>query len=153
MYVSIIAFGLFCLLATFLRGGSLHNYLVCEAERIFQSAGYETHQEHPEKLPCGGLDFIDLLARRGGFAVCVEVELSARYVLSNVSKCRQLDLPMVVLVPSRKVQKAIMGKLKKAGITPGKHRLCILLLGQLEQEVTNYCSLFVAVSKNQKTNK
>lgn len=148
MYLTILMTIFFVGLVFSLRGGSLHNYLVCEAGKIFHHAGYETHQEHPEKLPGGGLDFIDLLARRGEFVVCIEVELSARYILSNAAKARKLKLPLVVLVPSRRVQKSVRNKLKKAGINPKKHRIYILLLSQLKQEVTNCFPLFIAVNKN-----
>jgi hypothetical protein len=148
MHLAVLITIFFVSLAFFLRGGSLHNYLVCEAGKIFRNAGYETHQEHPEKLPDGGLDFIDLLARRGKFVICIEVELSARYILSNATKARKLKLPLVVLVPSRRVQIAVRNKLEKAGISLPKHRIYILLLSQLEQEVMNYFPLFFAVNKN-----
>ena len=140
------------MLALFLRGGSLHNYLVLESEGILQEAGFETRQEHPKKLPDGGLDFIDLLAEKEGFLVCIEVETSARYVMTNAAKAEQLGLPLVVVVPTRKVKKAVRNKLGKADIRPGGRDICILMLVQLKQEVTNCFPLFSSVSSHGKTN-
>ena len=136
-----------------MRGGELHNHLVYTAESILREAGFETHQEHPQKLSDGRLDFVDLLARRNGFVVCIEVELSARYVLSNAAKAKQLDLPLIVVVPTRRVQKAVRKKLAKTGIRPGGHRICILLFEQLRQEVTSYFPSFPSVSTGRENRK
>jgi hypothetical protein len=140
------------ILALFLRGGALHNYLVFESEGILQGAGFETYQEHPKKLPDGGLDFVDLLAEKEGFVVCIEVETSARYVLTNAAKAEQLGLPLIVVVPTRKVKKSVQNKLYRTDIRPGGHDIYILLLTQLKQEVTNSFSLFSSVSSHGKTN-
>lgn len=143
------------ILALFLRGGNLHNYLVLESEGILQDAGFDTHQECPRTLPDGALDFIDLLAERDGFIVCVEVETSARHVLTNAAKSEQLGLPLVVIVPSRKVKRAVQNKLNNSNIRPGNHDIYILMLSQLKQELTNCFPLFSSANegrKNKKTN-
>lgn len=142
-------------LALFLRGGKLHNYLVTESEGILQNAGFETYQEHPKKLSDGGVDFIDLLAEKEGFLACIEVETSARYVLINAAKAEQLGLPLMVVVPTRKVKRAVQNKLSKTAIKPGGRDIYILMLAQLKQEVTNCFSLFSPANegrKNKKTN-
>ena len=116
------------ILALFLRGGNLHNYLVIKSEGILQGAGFETRQECPKKLPDGGLDFVDLLAEKEGFLVCIEVETSARYVLTNAAKAEQLGLPLIVIVPTRKIQKSVQNKLSSSTIKPAGHDIYILLL-------------------------
>lgn len=141
------------MLALFLRGGNLHNYLVFESEDILRDAGFETHQEHPKKLPDGSLDFIDLLAEKEGFLVCIEVETSARYVLINAAKAEQLGLPLVVVVPTRKVKRAVQNKLGTTDIRPGDYDIYILMLAQLKQEVMNYFSLFSSANGDGKTKK
>lgn len=143
------------ILALFLRGGNLHNYLVLESEGIFRDAGFETHQEHSKKLPDGGVDFIDLLAKKGDFMICIEVETSARYVLTNAAKAQQLELPLIVIVPTRKVKKAVQNKLSNSAIKPAGCDIYILLLSQLRQELTDCFSLFSPANegrKNKKTN-
>ena len=134
-------------LALFLRGGNLHNYLVLESEGILQGAGFNTHQECPKKLPDGDLDFVDLLAEREGFVVCIEVETSARHVLRNAAKAELLELPLVVIIPSRKVKKAVQNKLNNSNIRPGNHDIYILMLAQLKQELTNCFPLFSSANE------
>ena len=125
------------LLVCFLRGGELHSFLVLEAQRIFRHASFQTDQEAPRRLPDGRMDFVDLLVQRQELMLCVEAETSARNVTSNVIKAEQLGIAVWVLVPSRKVQKAVKAKLQDLGIRPGGRRIKILLLRQLEQELTN----------------
>lgn len=143
-------------LALFLRGGNLHNYLVIESEGILQNAGFKTYQEHPKKLSDGGVDFIDLLVQKDDFLICIEVETSARYVLTNAAKAEQLGLPLVVIVPTRKVRKAVWNKLRKSAIKPAGCDIYILLLSQLKQGLMNCFPLFSPANdggKNKKTNK
>ncbi len=153
MYLTMLMTVLFVGLASFLRGGRLHNHLVVEAEKIFRDAGFDTHQEHPKKLADGRLDFVDLMVWWGDFLVCVEIETSARHVLDNAGKARALGLPLVVVVPTRKVQKAVKDKLKRAGIRLKKHRIKIPLLGQLKQEVTNYFPLIPSANSQREDRK
>lgn len=152
MHLTVLMTIFFVSLAFFLRGGSLHNHLVCETEKIFRGAGFDTHQEYPKKLAGGGLDFVDLLAEGDDFVICVEIETSSRHVLDNAAKARELGLPLVVIVPTRKVQKAVNRKLKKAGINLKKDRIYILLLSQLEQELTN-CFPLIPSANGQRENR
>ena len=140
-------------IAFFLRGGQLHNYLVCEAEKIFRDAGFDTHQECPKKLASGELNFVDLLAEGNDFVICVEIETSPRHVLDNAAKARELNLSLMVIVPTRKVQKAVKSKLQTAGINPRKHRIYILLLSQLKQELTNYFPLIPSANSKRENRK
>lgn len=152
MYLTILMTIFFAILAFFLRGSQLHNYLVCETEKIFQGAGFGTHQEHPKKLADGGLNFVDLLAEGDDFVICVEIETSSRHVLDNAAKASELNLPLIVIVPTRKVQKAVKSKLKKAGIKPKKYLIYILLLSQLEQELTN-CFPLISLANGKRENR
>ena len=144
---------LLTILVSFLRGDKLHNYLVLESENILLEAGYETSLEHPEKLPDGGTDFIDLQARHGNFIICIEVETTPRYILTNAVKAQQLGLPLVVVVPNRSVQKAVRNKLSQVNIQPGGCDIYILLLSQLKQAVTKCFPLFSAANTHGKTKK
>ena len=98
-------------LALTMRGGGFHNYLVGEAEMILREMGFKTAREHPETLPGGGKNFVDLLARREGLTVCIEAETTARNVLSNAIKADQIGCPLIVLVPNAAVRKAVIRKL------------------------------------------
>jgi hypothetical protein len=87
--------------------------------------------------------------------VCVEIETSTRNFLSNSAKADQLGMPLIVVVPNRKVKKAVQKKLEQNQITAGGFRIYILLLNEIEKGFTNYFSLFSSVNddgKNKKTN-
>ena len=138
-----------------LRGGSLHTYLILESERILRQAGFHTYQEHPIRLPDGRLDFIDLLATQENFSIAIEAETSARHVLRNATKAEAIELPLWIIVPSRKVHNTITNTLAPSVLRPGGQRIYILLLGQLESELRFCFPLFFTANttwKNKKTN-
>lgn len=137
-------------LALFLRGDALHNHLVLQAEHIFKQAGFGTQQECPKRLADGRLDFVDLLVQRGNFIVCIEVETATRYVLTNAAKADQIGLPLIVVCPTRKIQSAVQKKLAQAQLTAGGYPICVLLLSQLEKEVTNCFPLFSQANSQRK---
>jgi len=154
-FYEITSICLLLLLIFGLRGGLLHNYLVLEADKIFRQAGFKTHQEHPQSLPDGRMDFIDLFVQREKCMICIEIETSARNVRSNAIKADQIGLPLMVIVPNRKVQKAVQNKIDKARITAGGLRIYVLLLDQLQKEVMNCFPVFSLANtgrKNKKTN-
>ncbi len=131
------------MIAFCLRGGRLHNHLVLQTEKILNQNGFNTLQEHPKKLPDGKLDFVDILAKKDSVLICFEIETTPRYVLTNADKARQLGIPMIVIVPNKKVQKAVTNKLNHSREPPGGKPICILLLNQLNKELKNYLSQFI----------
>lgn len=153
MTIYILTIILTTALVLFLRGGKLHSYLVLESESILRDAGFETYQEHPKNLNDGGTDFLDILARKGDFVLCIEIETTARNVLTNAAKAEQLGLPLIVVVPNNQIKKAVQNKLGKSKIRPAGQDIYILLLSQLRKEVMNYFSLFSPVNTDGKTKK
>ena len=147
MYIIIVTFMLFGL-PMFLRGGGFHNHLVYETARIFGLAGFRVRLERPVHLPDGRLNFLDLLAERGDCSIAVEVETSARRILINAAKAEQAGLPLWVVVPTRKVKKAVAKKLNQSGLRPGGLRIYILLLSQLNKEVTRCFPYFPPANTN-----
>ena len=124
-----------------LRGGALHNHLVSEAEILCRAEGFTTAREHPESLPDGGTDFIDLAAWYGDSLICIEVETSARNVTTNALKAWRLGRPLVVLVPTVRVRRAVQAKLRPYRILPGGKAICVLLLAQLRPWLRDCLSL------------
>ena len=153
MYLTIVTITILVGLVLFLRGGALHNHLVFETENIFRRAGFNTQQEHPQRLPDGRLDFIDLLVQRGNCVICIEIETSARYVLTNAAKADQIGLPLIVIVPNRKVKMAVQKKLAQSQITACGLRIYVLFLHQIEKGLTNYFPLFSSANSRGKTKK
>jgi hypothetical protein len=153
MNMAIVTTVLLIGLVLYLRGGTFHNYLVLETENIFKLAGFDTQQESPQRLSDGRLDFVDLLVQRGNCMICIEVETSARYALTNAAKADQIGLPLMVVCPSRKVQKAVQKKLARTQPTAGGQRICVLLLAQLEKEVMNCFPLLSSANSQRKNRK
>ena len=141
-YVNLAIVLAFFATVSFLRGGRLHGFLVCEAEAILKDAGFETCQEKAESLPNGGTNFVDLVARRGNCLIYIEAETSSRNVVSNAKKAQQLGRPLVIVVPTVKVKDAVQKRLARHNLAPGGRPICFLLLRQLQQEVTNCFSIF-----------
>ncbi len=100
----------------------------------------------------GGKDFIDLVAWRGDFLICIEVETTTRNVLSNALKAQRLGRPLIILVPNVKVRKAVERKLSQCQLTPGGQPICVLLVGQLQQEVMN-CLALIFPANGERENK
>lgn len=144
MYIFLIIAAVILLVPLHLRGGTLHNYIVNRAAGALQRAGFGVFCEHPVRLADDRLDFVDLLVRCGSWEFCVEVETSPRRVLTNAAKADVAGLPLWLVVPNRKVRQAVARKLKKVPYHPGGLRIYILLLGELEQTLTNYIPLFSA---------
>ena len=143
MYLVLLSMMLvFCL-----RGGWLHNHLVFETDKILRGRGFITSRESPQKLPDGKLDFVDILAEKDGIMICFEVETTVRYVLTNAAKARQLGLPLIVVVPNKKVKKAVADKLKNSISATQNESICILLLSQLNKELSNYLSKSIVANK------
>ena len=152
MNLIILTTALMTLLVRYLRGDALHNHLVLQTENIFKQAGFETQQECPKQLPDGMLNFVDLLVQRGNCMVCIEVETTARYALTNAAKADQLGLPLIVVCPTRRVQKEVQNKLVRAQVTAGGYPICVLLLSQLNKEVTN-CFPYFSTANSQRKNR
>ena len=135
------------------RGQRLHNHIVAEAATIASREGWKVAVEHPLRLPDQGLDFVDLLLLREPVTFAVEVETTARYVRVNAAKAAALDLPLLVLVPNRKVGSTVRRVLDQAGYRPGGRPIQILRLGELSQVLTNCFPLISAANPFGKTGK
>ncbi len=136
-----------------MRGGPLHNYLVARAGDVFSADGFEVRMECPLHLDDGRIDFVDLLASRGGCVVACEVETTARHVLINIDKARALALPLLIIVPNRKVYRAVVGKVRSASPAGGKAAIIFLTLCELPQALRNCFPLFSQANVRRKNGK
>ena len=85
-----------------------HRYWVRQASRCFEKKGYEMTREHPIK----GNGAIDLLARRPGEQVAIEVETGKSDIKANLAKIKDGVLDRMVLIATSptavtKCQKAL----------------------------------------------
>lgn len=88
-----------------MRGSSLHNYLGLEVKTIAESIGCHADLECGLALPDGGKTFLDVVVFKEGRRIGVEVETTTRNVVANAIKAQALELPLVIVVPNRSVQK------------------------------------------------
>ena len=144
--------GLVALCAVRLRGDAFHNFLVQDAVQSFRGAGFEVTTERALRLESGETDYVDVLAERADLTVCCEVETSARYTLVNARKAAALGLPLVVVVPSRKLRSSVIRKLGRRSERPGRHGIRVLLLSELRQRLAN-CFPFFPPANAQGKNK
>ena len=129
-----------------MRGDPLHN---CTAEKAKATAGLVF-----DFVACeyglrrnGVTTFFDILARQGSITLAIEVETTSRHAVDNARKAALVGVPMWIIVPLRRLKLEITRKLAPLGLRPGGEPIKILLLGQLEQELTNYLSFFIAANR------
>jgi len=125
-----------------MRGKAFHNYLVGLADDAFRRTGFDVRLEYGLKLSDGKADYVDLLAQREGLAIICEIETTPRHVLDNLAKAELLDMPVWVVVPSRKVKAKVIRKLQRAGYKSRKEPFQISLPNELQQRLTAYFSSF-----------
>lgn len=135
-----------------MRGQPFHNSLVDKAAAELREAGFGVEIEMPLDLGNGKLDFLDILAWKEDIRLGCEVETGARHVVSNVLKALRLGLPLIVVVPNRKVLEAVTRKLQAEVGELAQERIWISLPGRLRQAVMSCCSSFsVGESLDRKT--
>lgn len=136
-----------------MRGEQFHRYLVAQAARAFQDGGFKVALECPQRCPDGGTAFIDLVASRrqhGSMSIIAcEVETTPRNAMRNIRKVQALELPLLVLVPSRTVKLAVLDQLRAVPDS----RICVLLLSELPQALADCFSSFPAANGQGKTGK
>lgn len=142
--VSVIFFLLTMVL--FLRGQEWHAHLVETAKTKFLRAGCDIRLEYPMPMVDGRINYVDLWVSRGDCQFVLEVETSARHVLDNAIKADAAGMRLWVLVPNRRVKKAVRNKLRQVNVRPGGLAIYILLLDELEQAVTNIFPLISAAN-------
>lgn len=133
-----------------MRGGAFHNFIVGRCATALRRAGFAAELEAHRRLADGRLDAIDLVARRGEFTVAVEVETTPRGVASNAEKALALALPLWIVVPDRRVQRAAHVRLVRAGVVGGE-RIQILLLPAFEQGLRPGGDLIAAANGESKS--
>lgn len=79
--------------------------------------------------------------------LAIEIETTARHAVDNARKAAMVDVPLWVIVPTRRLKSDLTRKLKDLAIRSGNQPIKILLLGQLRKELTNYLSLFIPANR------
>jgi hypothetical protein len=133
-----------------MRGKPLHNLIARDVQEIARKFFDFTGREY--RLSKNGVTtYLDVFARRDSIALAFEVETTVRCGAKNARKAAHVGVPLWIIVPKRRLRSEIARRLGPLGLKPGGEPIKILLLGQLEQELTNYLSIFIpANTENRK---
>ena len=120
-----------------MRGGLFHNHLVSQAAVIFREAGCVVRCEQALTLKGGQKVFVDLLACRAGLVLAGEVETTARHAGRAGAKARSLNVPVWLIVPSRRVRAELLRKIGPLAPDRDVGPIQILLPGELAQRLSS----------------
>ncbi|MFC1675947.1 hypothetical protein ACFL3G_02655 [Planctomycetota bacterium] len=128
-----------------MRGDTLHNFIATGTEmtagRFFASVGTEY-----QFTRSGVTTYFDVFAWQGCIALGLEVETTLRHAIDNAKKAATVDVPLWVIVPTRKLKLELIRRLESLELRPGGEPVNVLLLGQLERMLVNYLSKRMANS-------
>ena len=122
-----------------MRGRTLHNLIADRAQRLMENSFEKVWTEHKCHRH-GTTTFFDLLGQTGALELAIEVETTVRHAVDNARKAEAVDVPVWLVAPQQRLQRTLQRKLETLDLTPGGKPIKILLLGQLEQALTNYLS-------------
>ena len=128
-----------------MRGKMLHNHVAYRCAEIAERAGCQSALEVPIPLPDGRIDYVDVVISRDRFRVACEIETSARYVAVNTEKASALGLPLLIIVPNRRVRNAVKRRVRGSLRALQTPLVSVLLLGQFEQALTR-CFAFISTA-------
>jgi hypothetical protein len=130
-----------------MHGQFLHNY---KAEWIrTKLIPYPVQVRLECRIQRNGMTaYFDLLLQRQAALLAIEIETSARHIDDTAIKAAVIDIPLWIVVPTRRIRKQAQHKLAHIDVMPGGEPIKLLLLGQVEKEVMNYLSLFITANSN-----
>ena len=130
-----------------MRGQFLHNY---KAEWIrTQLIPYPVQVQLECRIKRNGITaYFDLLLQIRAALLAIEIETSARHIDDTAIKAAIIDIPLWVVVPTRRIRKQVERKLAHLNVAPGGESIKLLLLGQVEKELTIYLSLFITANSD-----
>ena len=129
-----------------MRGQPFHNLIASRAKTILQGFFRCVYLEYRFRRNGAVTDF-DIFAQENLFALAIEVETTCRHGIDNAKKAAAVDIPLWIIVPTQTLKAQLSRRLQLLELRPGGEPIKIFLLGQLEQEVMNYLSLFIIANK------
>ena len=129
-----------------MRGKPFHNLIVSRAKTILQGFFRCVYLEYRFRRNGVVTDF-DVFAQEDLFVLAIEVETTCRHGIDNAKKAAAIDVPLWIIVPTQALRAKLSRQLQLLELRPGGEPIKIFLLGQLEQQVRNYLSLFIVANK------
>ena len=127
-----------------MRGYPLHNFIVRQIQMIAGEFFELVVLEHLSRRN-GVSTYLDVFARQG--SVTLAFETTSRHAIDNAKKASLVGMPLWFVVPRRCLKIELTRKLSQLDLKPGGEPIKILLLGQLQQELTDYLSLFIHANR------
>lgn len=122
-----------------MRGKTLHNLMAKKTrdmvEDFFESVDSEHRISNHQTTT-----YVDLFARKDSIVLAIEIETTVRHAVDNARKAAMVDVPLWVIVPTRRLKSDLNRKLGDPELRPGGKPIKILLLGELRQELANSLS-------------
>jgi len=127
------------------KGGYVHNeLLVAPVARAFERQDWQVDYEVPVRLDAG-IGFIDLVAERHGWCICVEAECSAKRVGRDLDKAQAYGAnELWIVTPNTRVAAAVRRSLDRMFVLPDRGGLYVLTQGEALQRVKQCLRLFAA---------
>ena len=129
-----------------MRGKTFHNLIASKVKTILQGFFRCVYLEYRFRRNGAVTDF-DVFALEDLFALAIEVETTCRHGVDNTKKAAAVYVPLWIIVPTQTLKAQLSRRLQLLELRPGGEPIKIFLLGQLEQEVRNYLSLFIVANK------
>lgn len=135
-----------------MRGKSFHNMIANRARSVAQGFFSSVRTEYRYRRNGAVTDF-DIFACERAFVLAIEVETTYRRGIENAKKAASVDVPLWIIVPTRKLKAEFSRRLCLLELRPTGEPIKILLPDELEQELMNYLSLFIVANKQRINNK
>ncbi len=120
-----------------MRGDLFHNTLVKDAEAVFSGFGW---QIDTERMVCakGVTTYFDLFAWTGSLAMACEIETTCRHALDNLRKAQAIEIPLWIIVPTRRIRQQIQRLLGTEKIFSGGKPVKVILPDELKEYIETY---------------
>lgn len=123
-----------------MRGKPFHNKIAQECREILTRYHWRVYMEHCIKAD-HITTYFDLYATNGSRNIACEIETTSRHALDNAAKAIVTDIPLWIIVPSRRLRRQIDHKLQAAQLTSNHCSIRVLLMSQLEAELIQFISI------------
>ena len=130
-----------------MRGKLFHNYMVEKTSWLLAALGWFICLEFCIRRN-GVTNFVDIFAVLNGVQIAFEIETTSRHIADNCYKAQAVGIPICIIVPTTKVYNAAVKKTCDIHIDHAGLPIRIFTLHQLEQELTDYLSLFIAANSH-----
>lgn len=120
-----------------MRGDLFHNKLVKDAEAVFGELDWQTDTE---RMVCtkGVTTYFDLFAWTDSLIMACEIETTCRHALGNFRKAQATEIPLWIIVPTRRIRQQIQRSLGTEQIFPGGKPVEIIFPDELKECIQTY---------------